>query len=199
VTPWQSAITYNPLFFPASTLQDAHDPHVSHALQVLRALATDDYTAFFRLYRIAPAMGRALMDMHVQELRFSTLCLFVASFKPTLEVSFLARVLGFTPPGGGLGAVGAHAADCTPKHPLPGCSEAVYVGRHVPADDVPMGLEACAAWLADCGAVMRGESGVLVLDCKASTGVLHKPEDKTKVAHGDANLAIDDFLKGFDG
>lgn len=38
------------------------------------------------------------------------------------------------------------------------------------------------------------------LDCKASTGQLKMPEEKAKVAHGDANLVIDDFLKnaGFD-
>ena len=33
-----------------------------------------------------------------------------------------------------------------------------------------------------------------VLDCKASTGRLYVPEDASAVAHGDANLAIDDFL-----
>ncbi len=32
------------------------------------------------------------------------------------------------------------------------------------------------------------------LDCKASGGKLFVPEDNTKVAHGDANLAIEDFL-----
>ena len=33
-----------------------------------------------------------------------------------------------------------------------------------------------------------------VLDCKASAGRLYVPEDASAVAHGDANLAIDDFL-----
>lgn len=33
-----------------------------------------------------------------------------------------------------------------------------------------------------------------VLDCKASTGKLFVPEDSEAVAHGDQNLAIDDFL-----
>ncbi len=35
----------------------------------------------------------------------------------------------------------------------------------------------------------------MVVDCKASAGRLAVPEDTTAVAHGDANLNIDDFLK----
>ena len=34
----------------------------------------------------------------------------------------------------------------------------------------------------------------LAVDCKASSGKLFVPEDTEAVAHGDANLAIDDFL-----
>lgn len=33
------------------------------------------------------------------------------------------------------------------------------------------------------------------LDCKASTGQLKMPEEKEKVAHGDENLRLEDFLK----
>lgn len=41
-----------------------------------------------------------------------------------------------------------------------------------------------------------GPSGEHMLDCKASStrGVLHPPPEKHKVAHGDVNLDINDFL-----
>ena len=69
-----------------------------------------------------------------------------------------------------------------------------------PQADAGEGLAECLAWLAECGAVVVAGSGAGAgdqLDCKASAGQLKLPEDKTAVAHGDANLAIDDFLKGF--
>jgi hypothetical protein len=40
-----------------------------------------------------------------------------------------------------------------------------------------------------------GDASDAILDCKASAGSLIVPEDDAAVAHGDANLAIDDFLK----
>lgn len=48
-----------------------------------------------------------------------------------------------------------------------------------------------------CGGVGGAAGGVLsnaVVDCKASAGQLVMPVEVV-VAHGDANLAIDDFLK----
>jgi hypothetical protein len=37
-------------------------PEVKHAITVRRAVMTADYSSFFRLYRDAPHLGRALMD-----------------------------------------------------------------------------------------------------------------------------------------
>lgn len=46
----------------------------------------------------------------------------------------------------------------------------------------------------DCGCD-AGNAAEPLLDCKASATTLAVPEDDGAVAHGDANLAIDDFLK----
>ena len=59
------------------------------------------------------------------------------------------------------------------------------------------GRAACVAWLAECGAVVTGQGADAAVDCKASTGQLQMPPEKEKVAHGDANLDIGDFLKSF--
>jgi hypothetical protein len=46
----------------------------------------------------------------------------------------------------------------------------------------------------------KGPDGELLLDCKAASarGGLRPPPEKPKVAHGDANLDINDFLAKFD-
>jgi hypothetical protein len=54
------------------------------------------------------------------------------------------------------------------------------------------------SWLAECGAAVTGVGGDAAVDCKASAGQLRVPEEKDAVAHGDANLDIGDFLKGFE-
>ena len=38
------------------------------------------------------------------------------------------------------------------------------------------------------------QASAAMLDCKASSGKLFVPEDTAAVAHGDQNLAINDFL-----
>lgn len=54
-------------------------------------------------------------------------------------------------------------------------------------------LEGCKQWLEAHGAHLGG-SPPEFLDTKASRGNLFVPEDDARVAHGDRNLAIDDFL-----
>ena len=51
----------------------ANNANVSHALKVRQALVSANYSAFFRLYDSAPALGRALMDLAVPKLRFACL------------------------------------------------------------------------------------------------------------------------------
>ena len=54
----------------------------------------------------------------------------------------------------------------------------------------------CVKWLKEHGAVLSNESSLAegAVDCKASANTLVMPA-AVAVAHGDANLAIDDFLK----
>ena len=78
-------------------LQAAHEPAIRHAMQVREAVCTDDWSAFFRLYAAAPNMGRALMDMAAPSMRWAALNALVKTFKPSIAVPFVARVLGFAP------------------------------------------------------------------------------------------------------
>ena len=71
-----------------------------------------------------------------------------------------------------------------PSLPLLSAAKALGFGEDV---------SACAQWLEARGAQLSGDDPD-VLDTKASRGQLFVPEDDTKVAHGDRNLAIDDFL-----
>jgi hypothetical protein len=64
--------------------------------------------------------------------------------------------------------------------------------------DLGEGCADCLAWLEECGAAVKGATAgptKAALDCKESAGQLKMPEEKKKVAHGDANLQIEDFLK----
>ena len=91
----------------APHLQEVAHPAVRHALQVRAALAAADVRRFFRLYAAAPALGRALMDVHVPTLRFEALGTLVKAYKPSLPLTFLAGVLGFVKPPPGVVGAGA--------------------------------------------------------------------------------------------
>ena len=68
----------------------------------------------------------------------------------------------------------------------------------IPQADQGRACAACAEWLAAHGAVLTGDTAdpvSLAVDCKASAPTLAVPTDTGAVAHGDANLAVDDFLK----
>ncbi len=78
-------------------VQAAQEPAIRHAMQVREAVCTHDWSAFFRLYAAAPNMGRALMDMAAPSMRWTALNALVKTFKPSIAVPFVARVLGFAP------------------------------------------------------------------------------------------------------
>lgn len=277
--------------------------------KVREAVMTHNYAAFFRLYATAPHLGRAIMDVVAENVRWQGLNAFVKACDLPVPVPALAAMLGFTPrpagapqapgtpkagpagdgsdaqatgeaeaaPGAGEGA-GA-GARC-PKAPLPGCQEVHLAGEAAAAESEEAGVEACAQWLRDHGAVVvdKGEwaglgskvfgmitaaspwvsmyawkrparrfrwafccashflsfrpvtfegtpaissertriqcpaqmfsissdgapplctcapGGELQLDCKGSRGKLFIPEVPAKVAHGDENLSLTDFL-----
>jgi SAC3 family protein LENG8/THP3 len=180
--------------------REASVEEVAHALKVRSAVASEDYALFFKLYSTAPKLGRALMDLAVPRLRFGCLNSCVKAFKPSLPVDFLARMLGFVNvnnPGEEEEEEGKKNKEKIEKQPLPGCASAVFIGAHA-AKSLDIGRQECLDWLTECGAVITGQGGDAVIDCKASTGQLTMPPEKEKVAHGDANLDIGDFLKSFE-
>ena len=116
----------------------------------------------------------------------------------------------------------AHAWPCShpthhhaTNHPSASCAHTLTCMQA----DLAEGCADCLAWLEECGAVVTVTAGTTsaatatsaatsaaslstspteaALDCKESAGQLKMPEEKKKVAHGDANLQIEDFLKTF--
>lgn len=188
------------------TLQQVGSPHfskspfITHALQVRRAIASHNYALFFKLYDSAPALGRALMDLAIRRLRFQALTYFVKAFKPTLSVAFVSRVLGFLRSDhvDSIGKKPHNKIGQKEATPLPGCSSCVFEGKNRGRTKLQDAMADCEVWLRECGAsIIDGGSSEALLDCKSSMGKLQLPEEKDAVAHGDANLDIQDFLKGF--
>nr|GFB21561.1 SAC3 family protein A isoform X1 [Tanacetum cinerariifolium] len=56
------------------------------------------------------------------------------------------------------------------------------------------GLEECTEWLKAHGCLTTDSSGEMMLDAKASMATLFMPEPDDAVSHGDASLAVNDFL-----
>jgi SAC3/GANP family len=113
------------------TVMQVTGDSVTHALKVRSAVYCDDIPAFFRLYRQAPAMGRALLDKYLPEFRFRALNIIVRAYRPTLPVSFVAELLGFSLGAGYVTHVHGRLAE---DHAvtLPGCSAAAFVGKYMP-------------------------------------------------------------------
>ncbi|KAH7428382.1 hypothetical protein KP509_10G090000 [Ceratopteris richardii] len=145
---------------------DKKDVAIRHALAVRSAVAAGDYTRFFRLYKRAPNLGTCLMDLYVEKMRFEALRCMTRAYRPILQVSYIGRILGFT----GFGALeGSYEKD---------------------QED----LDECEEWLRAHGAILVSTESELCVDCKASMATLLMPEPEDAVAHGDANLAVNDFL-----
>ncbi|KAG2491433.1 hypothetical protein HYH03_010219 [Edaphochlamys debaryana] len=89
---------------------------------------------------------------------------------------------------------GAEAGPEAESAPLPGCAHVRLPGEAAPAETEEEGVEACVAWLHNHGAVVVEKGSELVLDTKACRGKLFVPEMPAKVAHGDENLSVNDFL-----
>lgn len=147
--------------------QAKEDGAVKHALAVRSAISSGNYVQFFRLYKDAPNLNSSLMDLNVEKIRFSAIKCICKSYRPTLPISYIARTLGFS--------------------------------REVQTRDVEdrdaSGLDECEEWLKAHGAVLTIDNdGVHQLDTKASAPTLYMPEPEDAVAHGDATLAVNDFL-----
>ncbi|KAJ1263262.1 hypothetical protein BS78_09G170000 [Paspalum vaginatum] len=142
------------------------DAAVKHALAVHAAALSGNYVLFFRLYKQAPNLNSCLMDLYVEQMRFEAMKCMSRSYRPSVPVGYVAQILGF---------LGTDSEGCATN-----------------GDD---GLEECEKWLKAHGAVLSVDnSGELQIDMKASSSTLYMPEPENAVAHGDASLAVDDFL-----
>lgn len=131
-------------------MQIASSADVSLALEVREALSNCDYATYFALYNAAPNLGRAILDKQVDDVRFTALKMLIASFKPSVPVALLAKVLGFAP-----AAKYAGNTVKTPQSiPLPGCMSAAYAGKAAAVSGVQEANAACFAWLQSYGAVL---------------------------------------------
>ncbi|KQK10468.1 hypothetical protein BRADI_2g54290v3 [Brachypodium distachyon] len=146
--------------------EDKLDESVKHALAVHSAVSSGNYVMFFKLYKQAPGLSSCLMDLYVERMRFEAIKCMSKSYRPTVPVRYAARILGFT------------RVDevCEAK--------------------VADGLEECTEWLKAHGAVLSvdNNNGELQIDTKVSSTSLYMPEPDNAVSHGDASLAVDDFL-----
>ncbi|XP_058008061.1 SAC3 family protein A-like [Hevea brasiliensis] len=119
---------------------------------------------FFRLYKTAPNLNICLMDLCVEKMRYKAVSCISRSYRPTVPVSYIAQVLGFSSTSEG-------------------------------NDQVSVGLEECVEWLRAHGACLTSDgNGEMQLDTKASSSSLYIPEPEDAVSHGDASLAVNDFL-----
>ncbi|XP_021910240.1 SAC3 family protein A isoform X2 [Carica papaya] len=141
---------------------------IKHALAVRSAVTSGNYVMFFRLYKTAPNLSSCLMDLYVEKMRYKALNCMSRSYRPTLSVSYIAQVLGFT--------------EGTPSKE----------GKDEKDLD---GFEECVEWLKAHGACLIADNnGDMQLDAKTSSSSLCMPEPEDAVAHGDANLAVNDFF-----
>ncbi len=66
-----------------------------HGLAVRAALALGNYYLFFTLYREAPNMGPYLMDCFIQRERLVAMNTICRSYRPSISVDHVARLLAF--------------------------------------------------------------------------------------------------------
>lgn len=175
-------------------LQAEGSAALSHALQVREAVFCFDYQRLFSLYEAAPNMGRALMDIAFDRFRHAALTMAVRAYKPHIQVEFLTSLLGFKASGNRASST-ADSAEVAGLS-LPGCTQQDFPGKYPPQVSLEVATKACMTWLKEHGAVLAKESSPseAAVDCKASANTLVMPA-AVAVAHGDANLNIDDFLK----
>ncbi|XP_062086013.1 SAC3 family protein A-like isoform X4 [Humulus lupulus] len=72
------------------------DNVVRYTLAVRAAVTSGNYVMFFRLFKTAPNLNTCLMDLYVEKMRFKAVCCISRSYRPTLHVSYIAQVLGFS-------------------------------------------------------------------------------------------------------
>ena len=66
-----------------------------HALEVRRAVQSDNFVRFFKLYKETPNLGNFLLDLMLYSWRLQAAIKIVKSYKPTVELSYVSKLLGF--------------------------------------------------------------------------------------------------------
>uniref|UniRef100_A0ACD5T9K6 Uncharacterized protein n=1 Tax=Avena sativa TaxID=4498 RepID=A0ACD5T9K6_AVESA len=72
------------------------DGAVKHALAVHSAVSSGNYVMFFKLYKQGPNLNSCLMDLYVERMRFEAIKCISRSYRPTVPVGYVARILGFS-------------------------------------------------------------------------------------------------------
>ncbi|EEF37328.1 leukocyte receptor cluster (lrc) member, putative [Ricinus communis] len=140
------------------------DRAIKHALAVRAAVTSGNYVMFFRLYKKAPNLNTCLMDLCVEKIRYKAVSCISRSYRPTVPVSYIAQVLGFSTAGEENDEESLGLEECVDW------------------------LKAHGACL------VTDSNGEMQLDAKASSSSLYIPEPEDAVSHGDANLAVNDFF-----
>uniref|UniRef100_A0A166CQX8 SAC3/GANP/THP3 conserved domain-containing protein n=1 Tax=Daucus carota subsp. sativus TaxID=79200 RepID=A0A166CQX8_DAUCS len=183
------------------------DVAVKHALAVRAAVTSGNYVLFFRLYKEAPNLSTCLMDLYVEKMRYAAMKCMSRSYRPTLPVAYIAQVLGFSSV-----LPTAEQNDEKDVDAIEECVEWLKAHGACLITDNPdeVLLDAKAAYrlhfkLVYSLLICSGEDITLHLDTKpinvsvcpcvqASVSSLFMPEPEDAVAHGDATLAVNDFL-----
>ncbi len=77
------------------TAKDTHDPMVSHAMKVRKALMSGNYYSLSKLYDNAPNMSAYLMDRFMKRERITALTIMCKAYRPTVSLPFVVSQLGF--------------------------------------------------------------------------------------------------------
>ncbi|KAF2295914.1 hypothetical protein GH714_035082 [Hevea brasiliensis] len=88
------------------------DKAVKHALAVRAAVTSGNYVMFFRLYKTAPNLNICLMDLCVEKMRYKAVSCISRSYRPTVPVSYIAQVLGFSSTSEGNDQVSVGLEEC---------------------------------------------------------------------------------------
>ena len=78
------------------TEQQRNSPYVKHAIEMCLAFYENNYFHFFKLYRKAPNMGKAVIGLHLDETRNTFLKAFTKSYPATpVDIEWLSNLMGF--------------------------------------------------------------------------------------------------------
>jgi len=158
---------------------------ILHAMDSIRALRSGDYVRYVRLLRSAPHLSRKLLERKdvIESMRFTAAQAITAAYRPNVDLECVAMALGFADDDDD---------DDDDDDGSGGGEEEGGGGGGDNDDDKAIQIQLTVAWLEAHGAIV--ESGTTFLT-KESAGKLFMPRDDEAVAHGDANLSCNDFLK----